>query len=613
MPKHALYRNPADFNMVQCLLDFMSAGIATISSEDDAASPINPAKGSSRPMSVKLQRHVCNAIYRIAKQEMVVEKINDAAYAVECPIQNKDDAFVIVYSTNEGLYQASVVDVIIDNLGRHLVSYRPMYTPATNTYEFNLPFEALYAPLIFEAASIVSAGTVEDVERAIAIARTYASPADLKSLQKDDINCFFRVCDAVEQAIETKLLQPSLRGGKIDMLPKATVDSGCLRGRKIYGPEPKVLYGEDAESGSTPLGTPLAEAKKEFAEWRASRKWTEEDRELIPDYPDDFMVPPEVMTFARLFVRTHDKPSPMVNFLWRGITSYGKSTGVELLAAMLDTPLLRMTCFSSMETQDFLATFVPDNHTEKAPAIPLEEFYNQVACDPDYAYYRVTGKEKENVSVVECLQAYIDAVAKSQSDSAGRFKLVESNYIKALARGYICEVQEISRIKDPGVMVGLNEYDRPNAMIPLVDGRHVRRSPDAMVVFTDNVGYVSCRPIDPSVLRRIHYVIDSNEMPKEMVIDRVKKNTGFNDPELLDKLYSAWKEVGEFCKNHDITEGSVSVKELENCCLAILADNMKNERKHFMSTIIAKATSDVDDQKEMSAIMALNCIEGWCA
>ena len=72
-----------------------------------------------------------------------------------------------------------------------------------------------------------------------------------------------------------------------------------------------------------------------------------------------------------------------------------------------------------------------------------------------------------------------------------RYKFVESNYVKALEHGYIVEVQEISRIRDAGVLVGLNEYDRAGAMIPLVDGRFVRRHPDAMVVYTDIMGFWS--------------------------------------------------------------------------------------------------------------------------
>ena len=50
----------------------------------------------------------------------------------------------------------------------------------------------------------------------------------------------------------------------------------------------------------------------------------------------------------------------MNNFMWRGITSYGKSTGVELMAGFLNIPLLRMTCNSTMETQNFLSDIIPD-------------------------------------------------------------------------------------------------------------------------------------------------------------------------------------------------------------------------------------------------------------
>lgn len=48
---------------------------------------------------------------------------------------------------------------------------------------------------------------------------------------------------------------------------------------------------------------------------------------------------PETLKIARRFVNSRNNKRPMNNFLWRGITSYGKSTGVEMVAALLHTPL----------------------------------------------------------------------------------------------------------------------------------------------------------------------------------------------------------------------------------------------------------------------------------
>ena len=80
-----------------------------------------------------------------------------------------------------------------------------------------------------------------------------------------------------------------------------------------------------------------------------------------------------------------------------------------------------------------------------------------------------------------------------------------------------------------------------------MDGSFKRRHPDAMVVYTDNVGYASCRAIDPSVLRRMSIIIDSYDMPREDVIARVLYNTDFPDSSMLDQMYDVWSAIQEYC------------------------------------------------------------------
>ena len=82
-----------------------------------------------------------------------------------------------------------------------------------------------------------------------------------------------------------------------------------------------------------------------------------------------------------------------------------------------------------------------------------------------------------------------------------------------------------------------------SAVIPLANGGYVRRHPDALCIYTDNVGYVSCRPVDPSVIRRMALIIDSYEMPEKTVLARVKYNTGIKDKNLLKVMYDTWKKL----------------------------------------------------------------------
>lgn len=386
---------------------------------------------------------------------------------------------------------------------------------------------------------------------------------------------------------------PGFRGAPIPFDPTEGV---------ILGPCRYLSGGATAVSAAAAVRKPrtFGEAYPMFAEWRneAAKKWTEEEKDLIPSFPDDYPLPPETLKIANRYLQTRMKRRPMNNFLWRGITSYGKSTGVEMIAALLGTPLVRMTCSSTMETQNFLSEFVPDN----TPAIDLTAIpsVEQMAMDPEGAWKELTGEEKEGVTANDCLQELLRRKA-SGSNNGARFKHVESNYVKALARGYICEIQEISRIRDPGVLVGLNEYDRSGAIVPLADGGYVRRDRNAMVIYTDNVGYASCRPVDPSVIRRMAFVLDSHTLPKTTVLSRVKYNTDFDDDALLERMYITWRKIQDYCAEHEITEGSVSVTELEMwaMCVDLAGGGASAAYDSCLECVVSKATSVISEQTEI--------------
>lgn len=403
----------------------------------------------------------------------------------------------------------------------------------------------------------------------------------------------------VNDYIYQKILDGSIKinipdDGNIDMLSKRTISSGSLNGDVIYG-TPDILVGNSKKNKKTKKLT-VESAKKEFASFINSHNWSDEERMLIPQFPDDFPIPPEVAKMAKRYIASKSDKRPMVNFMWRGITSYGKSTGVEVMACILDMPLLRMTCHTDMVTQDFLSDFVPDTsaaaNTDNLPDFETIQF------DPEMAYEMLTGTRDENATEDMCLKAYGEAVAKRNSSSP-HFVHVMSNYVKALTKGYIVEVQEVSRIKDAGVLVGLNEYDRPNSVIPLLDGSYARRNENAICIFTDNVGYNSCRPVDPSVLRRMSFIIDSYELPKEMVIDRIKYNTGFDDDEIIEDCYNLWNDFSQYCQEHDITQGAVSVTELEMLVMTIKYDGISNILENITDTLVSKATSDYEERQEL--------------
>ena len=420
----------------------------------------------------------------------------------------------------------------------------------------------------------------------------------------------YRICDEYDHLVETDVLRLDLPGNSMKVLKESELQMNVLSGTVICG-KPKILdkVAQDAVSG--PIS--YAQAKKMFQDWAARHHWTAEEEKYIYSFPDDYPVPSEVIKIASRYVSSRNFARPMNNFLWRGVTGYGKSTGVELLSGLLHMPLLRLTCNSTMETQDFLSKLIPNTEPEIPTAAPASlPNFNEILFSPCDAYEQMTGKWLDTVSVEECLamrekicmqqvQRKKDKENHAMQTNAPLYKMVESEYVQALRNGYICEIQELSRIKDQGVTVGLNEYDRAGAYIPLVDGSTVQRHPEAMVIYTDNVGYRTCRPIDPSVLRRMAFVIDSWDQPKELVLSRIIYNTRFENKKLLNRLYSVWDEIRNYCKEKDLQDGSVTSAELECWAKAVMMDNYSEYklRESCIECVVAKASSDQDEQRQI--------------
>lgn len=435
------------------------------------------------------------------------------------------------------------------------------------------------------------------VNNAIALGKN-VMPSDEERHQLMKLSfAFYRI-------IEAGAIKANVNGGNIDVLGNTALKNGIYNDADVLFGKPALISGSSNGIVGNRDPKTFKEAKAEFEKYH-KRKWTDEEKMLIPEFPDSYPIAPEALKLARRYVQTKKSKNPMVNFLWRGITAYGKSTGVKLMAAMLNMPLVRITCNSTMETQDFLSQFVPDNGaalTGDAPTV--EEMY----LDPEGSYERLTGSYKDGVTADDCLKELMQRAARSSGTP--RFKLVESNYVKALSRGWIVEIQEMSRVRDPGVLVGLNEYNEPGAIVPLADGGYVRRHPDALCVYTDNVGYVSCRPVDPSVIRRMAIAIDSYEMPKATVLSRVKYNTGLKDTKLLTVMYTTWNKLNSYCKSHDISDGSLSVTELENWAMCVKQDGGENLYQNCIDCVISKITNDIDAQKELESAVLSACIKG---
>lgn len=413
------------------------------------------------------------------------------------------------------------------------------------------------------------------------------------------------LCDNIYRRIEGKILAVNVPAdGNVSPISNSAFKSGALAATATYGDMKYFTGTGEAKRSSRKASVNIDDLREKYM---CHESWTEAEKMLIAPKPD-YIIPEEVIDILDYYIGIEGEKDPQRNFMWRGETGFGKTTGIDILSYVLNRPRLRINCHPMMETTEFLAQFVPVT-SPAGPEVKLS--FEDISYDPATAYETLTGSYCEDVAAEEVFAKYLEYTTESALSNSGtqKFKVVESEYIKALSNGYIVEVMEPSMILNPGVLAGLNGYNKPGAVIPLVDGSYTYRHKDAMVIYTDNVSYEGCKALNQSVIRRNFMIIDSYNMEKKTVLARVKNNTGFDDEATLEQMYTIWKGVREFCQSHSITDGSTSIEELTNWAKAVLIQlknyGEENLRKTCRHTVISKATAIVEDQEAiMAAILS---------
>jgi len=450
---------------------------------------------------------------------------------------------------------------------------------------------------------------LQDEEAAEAF-RTFSKLYAKDEFTDETGNAISKLSDNIYRRITLGLFEVKIPpGGNVRFMSQTKIKTGAYAPDAIIGGEFAVFLEKSVSTITTSIS--IEEARALYKEFNEGRQWTEEEQMLyaasVARIEDNAPVSKEALRMAKYITASSCHKNPIRNFFWRGETGFGKSYGCEELAAILGMPLLRITCTPEMETSDFLCRYVPDSTS--SPKLQAYEHMQQpsleeIFYDPVTAYKKITGKYWEEVTPEICFNALIEAelarkLQEHSSVNTPRFKLVLAEYIKALIKGYIIEVQEVSIISKSGVLAGLNEYNRPGSVITLLDGTQVTRHPNAIVIFTDNVSYEGCRPIHQSVIARNFAAFDSYDMEKPDVIKRIKAMTDVDDDVLLEDMYDIWFTIRQYCKDNQILDGAVSIRELANWVEAVnimgLAGN--ELRETCIETVVAKATA-IEEEKE---------------
>jgi MoxR-like ATPase len=256
-------------------------------------------------------------------------------------------------------------------------------------------------------------------------------------------------------------------------------------------------------------------------------------------------MPQQVLEICGLINKTTGTYKPKRNFMFRGPSSTGKTSMARAIAAKLGLPYVYITCSADTESSAFLG-------------------------EPMY-------------------------------DEKGSVKYVESPFIRAIRNGWVVEVQEPYVIQKQGVLTSLNGLLDDGAGVTLATGEFIQRHPDAVVIFTTNVSYVGCKKPNQSVLRRMNNVYDVLLPSEKEIQDRVIANTGFNDNRLLGKMIKCMSKINAHLQEEMLDDGVCGVSELIDWVSTVQVT--KDIIGAANSTIISKATDDINEQSAIASIV----------
>lgn len=335
----------------------------------------------------------------------------------------------------------------------------------------------------------------------------------------------------------------------------------------------------------------------------SDREFTPQEKLLIPQLPDWYVIPPEVVTICKHVKLTTKTAQPMRNFMLRGDAGTGKTEGAKAIAAGLGLPYLFYTCSANSEIFDFLGQMLPDT-AESASALSRSyPTFDDIRMDPSSAYYSLTGEYDENVTEAQVYERLLevlrqDAQKEVSSGSQGqKFRYVDTALIQAIRKGYVLEIQEPTVIANPGVLVGLNSLLDRCASITLPTGEIVKRHPDTIIVVTTNSGYAGCRDMNQSVISRMNLVMDIDTPAPAIMAKRVSGITGCKDVPAVTSMAQTIQEIAERCRETMITDGSCGVRELISWVQSFMVcGNILEAAKY---TVLSSVSGDAENRAEI--------------
>jgi hypothetical protein len=313
---------------------------------------------------------------------------------------------------------------------------------------------------------------------------------------------------------------------------------------------------------------------------RKDREYTDDEKGRLLEIPDWYIPVQRIVRFAKCFSESGIFERPIRNLLLRGPAGCGKTEGARAIASMTGSPYGVVTGHAEMEFFDLTSMLIPRTESSleteeelldyllfavRDKNIPLPDM-SELSMFPNQVYKEITGVKKEDASELDCvaaLSARLLSACKADvsmyAGNASKFKVVRSDLAVGMERGWLIEMQEMNTLLKPGTLVGLNNI-MEHGTLQLPTGEIIRRHPDTIVVFTQNVGYAGTIDGNQSVYSRIELKYDLKPPTEDEMVKRVKMHVPQLGEADIRLIVTTAQRIRERCAA-EIEGGNVGTRE----------------------------------------------------
>ncbi|MED4782258.1 AAA family ATPase [Brevibacillus choshinensis] len=271
------------------------------------------------------------------------------------------------------------------------------------------------------------------------------------------------------------------------------------------------------------------------------RQLTDVEKTLLWKKPLTHKVSEEELRISNEIKRNWNREEMKIaNILLEGDAGSGKTQLAKALSANFGLPYTKVTCFADMDKSDLIGAILPVISSERLEKMePVEQSALKAIYESDgfqcitEILMDVLGITQEQAALK--MKQLLKLAAENTDGEAVEYRFYPSEIVRAYQKGYLLEIQEPNVIRDAAVLMALNSALELDGSINLPT-EIIHRHPDFIAVITANRSYAGSRPINQALRDRVQHTEKMDLPTKEVMIDRAKAKTGYQDEHVLGVL-----------------------------------------------------------------------------